>query len=200
MPFMIQELKNEAELKKFFEWSFISYRENQTGEADDFEKHQQEVKSFVESQSKKGIFFIKTTAGKEIGYIWVSTRSGGEIWDFEDHCAWIYDVRVSPEYQYKGFGRQLLTQAETWARKEGFDTIALHVFGKNIPAINLYKHMGYSPKNCYYQKRISTENQIQSHSINYSFRKMEIAQDKDNFLSLVYEKFRTRALTTKEVT
>jgi len=43
----------------------------------------------------------------------------------------------------RGYGRQLMQEAEAIARSMALTTMSLHVFAQNSPAVTLYKSMGY---------------------------------------------------------
>jgi ribosomal protein S18 acetylase RimI-like enzyme len=57
--------------------------------------------------------------------------------------AHIFLLYVIPEYRHQGIAKQLITQAETWAKKRGDTQIGLQVFQENIPALKLYQKVGY---------------------------------------------------------
>ena len=43
----------------------------------------------------------------------------------------------------RGYGRQLMQEAEAIARTKALNSMSLHVFERNSPAVTLYKSMGY---------------------------------------------------------
>jgi ribosomal protein S18 acetylase RimI-like enzyme len=75
--------------------------------------------------------------GEQIGLVWIALNRS------RPGSAWIYDIQISPEHQGKGYGRALLQAAEEQAREHGSTDIALHVFGANTVARNLYESAGY---------------------------------------------------------
>jgi ribosomal protein S18 acetylase RimI-like enzyme len=60
----------------------------------------------------------------------------------EDHML-IYNVAVSPRYQGKGLGRQLLKWAEEETRRKGYKLIRLYTNALMEANIKLYKRIGY---------------------------------------------------------
>jgi ribosomal protein S18 acetylase RimI-like enzyme len=59
-----------------------------------------------------------------------------------DHLL-IYNVAVSPHYQKRGFGRQLLDWGEQQAKHDGYKTIRLYTNLLMVENIALYKRLGY---------------------------------------------------------
>ena len=55
------------------------------------------------------------------------------------------NLAISRKYRRKGLAEDLVKAAETIARKEwGYDECYLYVEKRNVPAIKLYKKLGYS--------------------------------------------------------
>lgn len=63
--------------------------------------------------------------------------------DDEKRLAYITNLSVSLEWQNCGVGSQLIKNCITYAIKQGFVSIELHVDLQNLPAINLYKKHGF---------------------------------------------------------
>ncbi|MFE9554907.1 GNAT family N-acetyltransferase [Streptomyces sp. NPDC006703] len=77
--------------------------------------------------------------GSAVGSVWVARRTPpGE-------GAYVFDVRVAEEYRGRGHGRSLMLLAERVALADGMDTLGLHVFADNTPALRLYESLGYRP-------------------------------------------------------
>ena len=74
-----------------------------------------------------------------IGLVWVALERqvGSGL------GAWIYDIRIEPEQQGKGYGRALLRAAEQETARHGVPSIGLNVFGSNMVARSLYESAGY---------------------------------------------------------
>lgn len=58
--------------------------------------------------------------------------------------AWLYDIRVAPEYRRQGIARTMLAGLEKMAADAGARRLALNVFGANHAAIALYASTGYA--------------------------------------------------------
>lgn len=95
-------------------------------------------------QLTPGHLFFTMEAGSNpsVGFIWVAKteRAFGPI-------GFIYDLVVWPEYRRQGFAAQAMRALEVEAGKLGFRGLALHVFGHNGPARDLYVKLGYEPTN-----------------------------------------------------
>lgn len=76
--------------------------------------------------------------GQELGFVWIGPHRA------EPGLAFIYDLVVDERARGQGLGRQLLGEAETWARDNGYTPVSLHVFGGNATAIGLYESKGYT--------------------------------------------------------
>lgn len=199
--FTIREKETDKDMEYFIAIEFLSAKENRLIKQDKpeeelFENHTKELLEFVDGSPKTGIFIAKHHR-RYAGLIWVSVKAGGELWDFENAPAWIYDVRVQPEFRRQGLGRNLLLQAEKWAQKEGFSKIGLHVFGHNTAAISLYKSVGYTMKNCYFQKEITPETILKAPHTCTIREKRE--QDNQHLFDLGYENFKMLAQAGKNV-
>ncbi len=77
-----------------------------------------------------------------IGMVWfaVQDRAGQKI-------AYVYDVMIRPDHQRKGHGTQAIRALEGKARALGLSGVALHVFGHNPEAHDLYLRLGFRPTN-----------------------------------------------------
>ena len=74
-------------------------------------------------------------AGNKIGVLWVQVKDGK---------AFIFDFVIDEEFRGQGFGKQALTAMDEKLKSMGAESVALHVFGDNISAQELYKKMGFS--------------------------------------------------------
>lgn len=101
------------------------------------------------SQNKKSVFpdgvlqpgnfiFYAYSDGDKVGKIWLTTatRDGKVDWS-------IYDIETFPEFRGKGFGREIMLEAEEFVRISGGDSITLSVFGNNTVARKLYESLNY---------------------------------------------------------
>lgn len=71
---------------------------------------------------------------KKIGFLWVQVK---------DNKAFIYDFVIDAEFRGKGYGRQALQAMDERLKSMNVISVALHVFGDNFTAQELYKKMGF---------------------------------------------------------
>jgi ribosomal protein S18 acetylase RimI-like enzyme len=74
-----------------------------------------------------------------LGYIW-SARDNNN-----PNNAFIYDVKVLPEYQGRGIGTAALYQLDAFLKQRGYKAVGLHVYATNETAQTLYRKCGYKP-------------------------------------------------------
>jgi ribosomal protein S18 acetylase RimI-like enzyme len=85
-----------------------------------------------------GICSMVAEGGEIVGMLWY-----GPIDGLRPGTCYIWDIEVAEEARGRGFGRAALQALEPIARGLGYDAIALHVFGDNEVARNLYRTSGY---------------------------------------------------------
>ena len=75
-----------------------------------------------------------------VGTLWIAKqkRSDRDI-------IYIYDIRINPSHQGRGYGTEALRALEDLSRSLGVAGIGLHVFGHNAAAHTLYTKLGYKP-------------------------------------------------------
>ncbi|MFI6476123.1 GNAT family N-acetyltransferase [Streptomyces sp. NPDC050516] len=86
-------------------------------------------------------FLVLEDRGSAVGSVWVARRSAPE------EGAYVYDVGVAEEHRGRGHGRSLMLLAERVALADGMDTMGLHVFADNTPALRLYESLAYRVTN-----------------------------------------------------
>ena len=92
-------------------------------------------KSFEDSISREDtIFLVCEDASVVTGYM-------GMYVSFDE--ASVTNVAVSPAFRKKGYGEQLVAVAKEKAKDAGAESIFLEVRVSNVPAISLYKKMGF---------------------------------------------------------
>ncbi len=62
---------------------------------------------------------------------------------YEGHRGWINYLAVAPEYQKRGFARQIMEEAERLLRQAGCPKINLQVRTSNAQVIEVYKSIGF---------------------------------------------------------
>ena len=56
----------------------------------------------------------------------------------------VHRLMIAPSLQRQGFGRTLMAAAEDRARGAGWKALRLDAFSLNIPALRLYRELGYA--------------------------------------------------------
>lgn len=72
--------------------------------------------------------------GNKLGVLWVQVK---------DQKAFIFDFVIDEKFRGKGFGKQALRAMDEKLKSMNVESVALHVFGDNITAQELYKKMGF---------------------------------------------------------
>jgi GNAT superfamily N-acetyltransferase len=88
--------------------------------------------------SAEQLVFVIEADGETVGDLWLAERD-----DSWQRCLFIFDIHVDESQRGKGYGRAAMLFAEEEARRRGFDSVALNVFGRNNVARNLYQSLGY---------------------------------------------------------
>ena len=83
-----------------------------------------------------GEFYVGTVDGRVVGM--------GALMRLSDDRAEIRRMRVHPDFQRRGLGRQMLSALERRAVDLGFRTLVLDTTVQQVPAIRLYTQSGYS--------------------------------------------------------
>jgi ribosomal protein S18 acetylase RimI-like enzyme len=74
-----------------------------------------------------------------VGMIWITVVTRGN-----SKTAFVYQVRVEPEFRRRGYATAALRALEDIARELGASSIGLHVFEHNPGAQALYRSLGYA--------------------------------------------------------
>jgi ribosomal protein S18 acetylase RimI-like enzyme len=96
------------------------------------------------------LFSIKDDSGAKAGMLWFAVRNQGG-----KRSAFIYDVRIEPVFQRRGYATQAFQALEAIARDMGIAAISLHVFGHNTAARALYEKLGFETTNLIMNKSIA---------------------------------------------
>lgn len=88
------------------------------------------------------IYTIESEAGVSVGALWVARteRPAGPI-------GYVYDLVVWPAQRRQGHAAAAMRAMEVEALRLGWCGLALHVFGHNTPARQLYERLGFEPTN-----------------------------------------------------
>lgn len=70
----------------------------------------------------------------KIGVLWVQVK---------EQKAFIFDFVIDEAFRGKGYGKQALAAMDETLRAMDVESVALHVFGDNVAAQELYRKMGF---------------------------------------------------------
>jgi ribosomal protein S18 acetylase RimI-like enzyme len=147
----------EAEYQAFLEPSIREYAEDHVkdgewSEEEALEKSRKEFYDLLPQGLETPNHYLFTIVNEEqqnVGMIWFMLRKRqGKL------AAFIYDVKVDEPFRRRGYASQAFRELEHKVRELGGSKIALHVFGHNHGAIQLYTKLGYVVTNLHMAKEI----------------------------------------------
>jgi RimJ/RimL family protein N-acetyltransferase len=83
-----------------------------------------------------------TITQENVGRLWFGVRERASA-----RIAYVYDIRVFPQYQRMGYATGAFKALEQEVKRLGLSGIGLHVFGHNPGAQALYAKLGFQPTN-----------------------------------------------------
>lgn len=89
--------------------------------------------------ASEGLAYKISHEGHIMGYIMAAPLYGSQI----DAAVDIESVAVLPEHRGKGIGKSLMLRIEKEAGKRQYKHMVLEVREKNMPALSLYRKLGY---------------------------------------------------------
>lgn len=95
------------------------------------------------------VWSIVDEQNNKIGALWVEIKEGK---------AFIFDFVIEEAFRGKGFGKQALAAMDQELIAMGVESVALHVFGDNITAQELYKKMGFEITGMHMRKQFTSSN------------------------------------------
>lgn len=112
------------------------------------EKSKKEFESLLPEgiRSKDQYVYSIRNGDTRVGVLWVQIK---------DQRAFIYDFLVEEEFRGKGYGKQALAALDEILTSMDVNSVALHVFGDNVTAQELYKKMGFQVTGLHMRKKLS---------------------------------------------
>ena len=98
-------------------------------------------RAYAESLRGRRILLVAEIEGRVVGQIFLQVDSafgGGD-----GRAAYLYALRVRPEYRNRGIGTELVREAESVLRQRGFSRVLISVAQDNDAARRLYERLGY---------------------------------------------------------
>lgn len=149
----------EAEFQAFLEPAIAEYaaehvKGGRWSQAESLEESRKEYMQLLPDglrTADQHLFSIRDDAGEKVGMLWFAVREQGG-----KRTAFIYDVRIDPASQRRGYATQAFQALEPLARDLGLAAISLHVFGHNTAARALYEKVGFETTNVLMSKSLET--------------------------------------------
>jgi ribosomal protein S18 acetylase RimI-like enzyme len=98
-------------------------------------------RAYSESLRGRRVLLVAESLGHIVGQVFMqvdSALTGGD-----GRAAYLYALRVRPEYRNRGFGSELVREAEAVLRQRGFTQAMISVAKDNFAARRLYERLGY---------------------------------------------------------
>lgn len=91
------------------------------------------------------LYSIVDESGNKLGALWVQVKQG---------TAFIFDFVIDEAFRGKGYGKQALAAMDEKLKSMNVESVALHVFGDNITAQELYKKAGFQITDIHMKKTL----------------------------------------------
>lgn len=106
------------------------------------------TRSIIESDLKKEVLFVLKNNKEIIGAINISEEQEPEYetinWEFDNSKVLvIHRLVIDPKYQGKGYARELMDFAESFAKENNYSSIRLDAFSQNKRVIDFYEKRKY---------------------------------------------------------
>ena len=103
--------------------------------------------------SSKKIFLVAVLDEKIVGYINGYIVENSDVYYLEP-VAYLDCLCVDEPARNQGIGKKLIDEFTKLVSSQGAKYIKLNAFENNIPAVTLYKELGYEEYSVYYMKKI----------------------------------------------
>lgn len=104
--------------------------------------HKSEMIDILDHHESQLVLFADTGSGRLIGFLEASIRPYVE--DCEtDHVGYLEGWFIEPEFRKQGIGRELVRQAEIWAREKGCTEMASDAEIGNDRSLTAHLNLGY---------------------------------------------------------
>jgi len=103
--------------------------------------------------SRKKIFLVAVIDEKIVGYVNGYVFENSDIY-YKKPVAYLDCLCVDKSVRKQGIGQSLIDEFTKMVKERGVKYIKLNAFENNIPAVSLYKKLGYEEYSVYYMKKI----------------------------------------------
>ena len=144
------EPMTQTEFESYLEPAIADYAEGHVADgqwapAEALEKARKEFQDLLPQGIQtpdQYLFTLVNDAQQKVGMLWFALRG------VPGHgSAWVYDVRIDDAFRRHGYGSAAFGEMEKKVRALGGNKIALHVFGSNHAAREMYEKLGYETTN-----------------------------------------------------
>jgi aminoglycoside 6'-N-acetyltransferase I len=105
-------------------------------------EHIREMAGILEHMDTQFVLIAETPEGRIAGFLEVSIRPFVEDCH-TDHVGYLEGWFVDPEFRRNGIGRELVREAEDWARRHGCTEMASDTEVGNEPSLTTHQAFGY---------------------------------------------------------
>ena len=103
--------------------------------------------------SRKKIFLVAVIDENIVGYVNGYVFENSDIY-YKKPVAYLDCLCVDKSVRKQGIGESLIDEFTKMVKERGAKYIKLNAFENNIPAVSLYKKLGYEEYSVYYMKKI----------------------------------------------
>ena len=104
--------------------------------------------------SRKKIFLVAEIDEKIVGYINGYIVENSDVY-YKEPVAYLDCLCVDASLRKQGIGKELINEFTNIVKSRGAKYIKLNAFENNVPAVTLYKELGYEEYSVYYMKKIN---------------------------------------------
>jgi GNAT superfamily N-acetyltransferase len=109
----------------------------------DYGEPEEPIKWPEEFNTSNWLMFLTLDEEKPVGGLTIACKTK-DLWILPQRndltCIW--DIRVHPDYQYKGMGTQLFQQAVRWSKDNGYKQLCVETQNNNVRACRFYLKQG----------------------------------------------------------
>lgn len=144
MEYSLAQISNIEDVFNLIKAAIAQMEADDTHQWDDIYPTKEDFLIDIEKRS----LYLATDNGKLVAIYVISKESDvvykNAKWVYSDESAYIlHRFCVSPDYQNKGVGKEVLAHIEAQIHEMGYETIRLDVFTENPYAQRLYRKSGY---------------------------------------------------------
>ncbi len=116
------------------------------------------LRAFLASRiDSEDVMLVAEVEERIVGYLLGELVSSPETpFRFASSHLYVHHIAITPQSQRQGVGRELLREAEMWARSQNARAIRLDSWAFNSRAHDFFKSEGFAPLNTTFEKELRT--------------------------------------------